>query len=193
MARSIAGINDEARFYEERANPWLRNMLLERGAAGFRSFQERFPEITYVTYEPRQGHQLAEWITLVLATVDIVVVDSAVSSDIRRWIGELTRPQLHTFLVNPEGNLSLSREVAEEMNLYRGICVNRAGDEPVELLPSQYLISFGPAMPEPGQNGSPQRHVETTAENLVQQIVHAVDETMTGGLSGPHPDNEYPG
>ncbi|MEX2426485.1 MAG: hypothetical protein WD401_06960, partial [Thermomicrobiaceae bacterium] len=158
MARKIMDIDDEVRFYEERANPWLRNMLLEQGAAGFRSFQENHPHITYVTYERREGHRLAEWLTLALATVDIVVVDYDVPHIIQQWIGELTRPRLHTFLIDPEGGLPLGEGAPDFLPYYRGICVSRTGNLPAGLHDSQYLINFGPALPEPGQNGSALRH-----------------------------------
>jgi hypothetical protein len=179
MAKHVAQLDDEARFYEERANPWLRGMLSAQGAEAFRSFPDRHPEVTYVTYERRTGHQLAEWLSLALATVDIVVVDTQAPKTIVEWIGELTRPQLHTFLFDPDGTLPQLTEPPEFMQWYRGVCTSSQETEHLALAAHQYLIPFGPGLPKLGHNGSATKHVDTTAEHLVVQMAKAVDQTLT--------------
>jgi hypothetical protein len=193
MARKIASLDDEARFYEERANPWLRNMLIQQGASAFRTFQDRHPDVAYITYEPRTGHRLAEWLSLALATVDIVVVDSEAPETIVQWIGELTRPQLHTFLLDPDGSLAARREAPSFVSWYRGVCTSNADSSTIEVKASQYLITFGPGLSSPGQNGSAAKHIESTAENLVSQVVSAVDETMSGQVGDPSSRNGHAG
>ena len=178
MARQIAAIEDEARFYEERVNPWLKNMLVQQGARAFRTFQERHPEVTYVTYEPRSGHRLAEWISLALATVDIVVVDSAAPPTIVQWIGELTRPHLHTFLIDPDSRLVTQTDDPSFVAWYRGLCTSDPDVDRIPISPSQYLITFGPALPALGQNGNATTHIDATAASLVDQLVGAVEETL---------------
>jgi hypothetical protein len=193
MARKVASLDDEARFYEERANPWLRNMLVQQGASAFRTFQDRYPEVSYITYEPRSGHQLAEWLSLALATVDIVVVDSEAPRTIVQWIGELTRPQLHTFLLDPDGSLAAQNDTPHFVAWYRGICTSNAKSSTIEVTASQYLISFGPGLPSPGQNGSATKHIDSTAENLISQVVSAVDETMSGQVGDSSSPNGHAG
>jgi hypothetical protein len=186
MARHIVSINDEARFYEERANPWLRSMLVHQGASALRSFQDRFPEVDYVTYEPRTGHRLAEWLSLALATVDLVVVDPEAPPTIVQWIGELTRPHLHTFLLDPEGDLTRAEKVPEFVEFYRALCTSLPATESLELRADQYLITFGPGLPSPRQNGSAERHIDATAATLVERLADAVDGA-TVMLSGDDP------
>jgi hypothetical protein len=179
MARKVAQLEDEARFYEERANPWLRSMLASKGAAEFRSFPDRHPEVTYVTYERRTGHRLAEWLSLALATVDIVVVDTEAPETIVQWIGELTRPKLHTFLFDPDGALPHLTDPPEFTHWYRGICTSSQEIGKLSLASYQHLIEFGPGLPKLGHNGSAMKHVDATAEHLVAQMVKAVDQSLT--------------
>ncbi len=178
MARQIATLDDEARFYEERANPWLRGMLTSQGATAFRTFQDRHPEVSYVTYEPREGHRLAEWLTLVLATIDVVVVDSAAPPTIVQWVGELTRPQLHTFLFDPDSRLVANTEQTGSAHWYRGICTVSSDSHRISVEDYQHLITIGPSLPELGENGSATKHVDATAESLVEQFVEVVDSTI---------------
>lgn len=192
MARKVASLEDEARFYEERANPWLRAMLKTQGASAFRTFQDRHPEVTYVTYEPRTGHRLAEWISLALATVDVVVVDSAAPSIIVQWIGELTRPHLHTFLLDPDSRLVEESRDPDYLPWYRGICTTGPDAERISPAEQQYLITFGPDLPQLGQNGSATKHVDATAEHLVNQLVDTVDATLANQDRGASPSGEHP-
>jgi hypothetical protein len=191
MARVVSERDDEARFYEERANPWLRNMLLAEGATAFRTFQHRHPHVTYVTYEPRTGHRLAEWLGLALGTVDIVVVDSAAPETIVRWIGELTRPKLQTFLLDPDGHLIQSQSVPEFVQFYGGLCVTTPVADTLDESTQSKTITFGPSLPTPGTNGSASRHIDETAEQLVSQLISTVDETrrqyaqLSGDMSRP--------
>jgi hypothetical protein len=182
MAKQIAAIEDEARFYEERANPWLRNMLMSEGAASFLAFQEEYPEIDYTTYDPRTGADLADWLTRVLATVDIAVIDTSAPQDIMRWIGELTRPHLHTFLIDPSGRRAEDLDRIERVELFTGICIaGSTGGAGVRVPRSdQYLIHIEPAIPAPGSrvNGSAERHVDRAAATLVTEIVRTVDEIL---------------
>jgi hypothetical protein len=191
IARQISSIEDEARFYEERANPWLRGMLTSRGATSFRRFQEDHPDVSYITYEPRTGHQLAEWLTLALATIDIVVVDSAAPSSIVQWIGELTRPQLHTFLLDPDSRLAADTEQSASMQWYRGLCTRDSDAARLTVRQHQHLITFGPSLPELGQNGNATRHVDATAEGLVNQLVEAVDSSIIEQPEIPGPTDEH--
>jgi hypothetical protein len=188
MARSVHALDDEARFYEERANPWLRSMLLAEGARAFRTFQERHPEVTYVTYEPRTGHRLAEWLSLALATVDIVVVDADAPETIVQWIGELTRPQLHTFLLDPDGRLGAERVIPEFASEYRAICVSRPEVVPDVFASVQRLITFGPATSAPGGNGNADRHIDETANELISHVIQTVEETLAHRASDSTPD-----
>lgn len=178
MAREIARLDDEARFYEERANPWLRNMLTAQGATSFRTFQDRHPDVSYVTYDPREGHRLAEWLGLVLGTIDIVVVDSAAPPTIVQWIGELTRPRLHTFLLDPDSRLTANTEQAGSIQWYRGICTLESDTDALALRDDQHLITFGPSLPDLGRNGSATKHVDATAASLIERMVDAVDSTI---------------
>jgi hypothetical protein len=191
MARYIAQLDDEARFYEERANPWLRNMLTHQGADAFRTFPERHPEVSYVTYEPRTGHQLAEWLSLALATVDIVVVDTEAPPTIVQWIGELTRPQLHTFLFDSDGALPTLNEPPEYAQWYRGVCTSSQETGQVTLAAHQYLIEFGPGLPKLGQNGSATKHVDATAEHLISEMIKTVDQTLTSEADGIHSNDHW--
>lgn len=177
MARVVSELNDEARFYEERANPWLRNMLLAEGAATFRTFQDRHPDVTYVTYEPRTGHRLAEWLGLALGTVDIVIVDSAAPETIVQWIGELTRPRLQTFLLDPDGHLVQSQSVSEFVQYYGALCATSPVADTLDESMRSKTITFGPTLPSLGSNGDATRHINETAEHLVNQIILTVDET----------------
>lgn len=177
MARVVSELDDEARFYEERANPWLRNMLLAEGAETFRTFQDRHPHVTYVTYEPRTGHRLAEWLGLALGTVDIAVVDAAAPETIVQWIGELTRPRLQTFLLDPDGHLVQNQSVPEFVKFYDALCLTSpVADTLCEPLQSK-AITFGPTLPLVGSNGDATRHIDKTAELLVSKIIRTVDVT----------------
>ena len=178
MARQIATLDDEARFYEERANPWLRGMLTTQGSTPFRTFQDRHPDVSYVTFDPREGHRLAEWLGLVLGTIDIVVVDSAAPPTIVQWIGELTRPRLHTFLLDPDSRLITDTEQAGSVQWYRGICTVETDAHRLNVEDYQNLITFGPSLPELGQNGSATKHVDTTAAFLIEQLIEVVDSTI---------------
>jgi hypothetical protein len=182
IAKQIALIDDEARFYEERANPWLRNMLLNRGASSLLAFQQLYPHIDYTTYDPRSGADLADWLTRVLATVDIVVIDSMAPPEITRWIGELTRPHLHTFLSDIHGRIPRETDAIERIEFYTGICFSAAsGDSNVTApRPDQYLIPIEAATPAAGSraNGDAQQHIDRAAISLVNEIIRAVDETL---------------
>jgi hypothetical protein len=191
MARVVNQRDDEARFYEERANPWLRTMLLNDGATSLRSFQERHPEITYVTYEPRSGHRLAEWLSLALATVDIVVVDSAAPETIVKWIGELTRPKLQTFLFDPDGQLLGDETVPEFAQWYRAVCVTTPLAESIDTSAVSQMITIGPELPMLGQNGHATRHVDATAEQLVDKLILTTDEALLQSTS-ENSDSEPP-
>jgi hypothetical protein len=191
MARQIATLNDEARFYEERANPWLRGMLKNEGSSGFRRFQETHPEVTYVTYEPREGHRLAEWLSLALATVDIVIVDSAITPTLIQWIGELTRPQLHTFLFDPDKRAASLDLEAQRVSWYSGICTVEASAADLSIRNEQHLITFGPTLPGLGSNGNAFTEVDATARSLVEDVVEAVDtELSSNSESHSQSDNE---
>jgi hypothetical protein len=180
MARHIAALQDEARFYEERANPWLRNMLTREGAASFLDFQRHHPEVDYTTYDPRTGAELADWLTRVLATVDIVVVDSSAPSEMVRWIGELTRPRLHTFLLDPRGEDPSRLESMERIEYYTGICIPDSQSEAVQgvIREQQRLIPIQPSPPAAASNGQASRHIERSAQFLVNEIVRVVDESL---------------
>lgn len=178
MASQIAALDDEARFYEQRVNPWLRNMLQHEGARSLLTFRDRHPDVQYVTYDRKWGQELADWLNLVLATADIAVVDPAAPDEIVRWVGELTRPHLQTFLLDPYGELQDKASQLEQLTLYRGVCVATRGEPGIDVSDEQYLIPFGPAVPEPGSNGNAARHIEQTAAHIVQQMVEAVDETL---------------
>ncbi len=178
MAHVVTSRDDEARFYEERANPWLRSMLLNEGADAFRTFQQRYPHVSYVTYEPRSGHRLAEWLSLALSTVDIVVVDPAAPSTIVQWIGELTRPKLQTFLLDADGQLVARDEVPGFVQLYEALCVPAPEAESLGNLGARHTITYGPEKTEFGTNGSAARHVEQTAEQLVEQLTATFDERV---------------
>lgn len=180
MARVIASLDDEARFYEERGNRWLRNMLLQEGAASFLTFQQNHPAVDYTTYERRTGADLADWLTRVLATVDIVIVDGALPEDMIRWIGELTRPHLHTFLIDPGGSLIGDADSIGHAALYSGICIADPDDD-LTLESShagQHVVRIQPALPAPGANGIAQEHVERAAISLVAEIAQIVDESL---------------
>jgi hypothetical protein len=189
MARQIALLEDEARFYEERANPWLRGMLTQQGATAFRTFPERHPEVSYITYEPRTGHQLAEWLSLALATVDIVVVDTSAPETIVQWIGELTRPHLHTFLFDPEGELATKVEQPPYVQWFRGICTSSEVADTLSISSRQSLITFGPGLQEIGQNGNATNHIDSTAEQLINRVVRVVDESLERETEDT-PDND---
>lgn len=178
MASQIAALDDEARFYEQRVNPWMQNMLQHEGAQALLSFRDRHPEVQYVTYDRRSGQELADWLNLVLATADIAVVDPAAPEEIVRWVGELTRPHLQTFLFDPYGDLRDEERRFEQLTMYRGVCIATRDEPGIELSGEQYLIPFGPAFPAPGSNGDATRHIERTAAHIIQRMIEAVDETL---------------
>ncbi len=179
LGREIVARDDEARFYEQRGNRWLRNMLITRGAKPFLTFQNNFPEIDYVTYDDRHGQELADWLNLVLATVDIALVDAAAPLQIVKWTAELTRPHLHTFLIEPE-SLAERDELSEEaVRMFRGLCLSEPDATRFSGFEShQYVISLGPSTFDAGANGNAARYLESTAGSLVDRMVRAVDETL---------------
>jgi hypothetical protein len=186
MARCIVDLGDEARFYEERGNPWLRNMLTQRGARGFLDFQHHHPAVDYVTFDPRTGADLADWLTRVLATVDIVLVDAVAPRDIARWVAELTRPHLQTFVVDPGERHPSIVATLQNVSQFTGVCVRDAGQSPLVIgkEPHQVMIEFGPFATEPGQNGDATRNLTRTASTLVDRIANVVDETRIDQQAG---------
>lgn len=183
-------MDDEARFYEERVNPWLTSMLKSEGAQPLLSFRDKHPEVEYVTYDPRSGQELADWLSLVLATADIAVVDPRAPERIVRWVGELTRPHLQTFLLDVYGELGQQSIDYEEISYYRGVCVGGGDPEQVTVSEDQYLIRFGPALPGPHANGHSAQHIEETAARLVDQVASAVDETLINEREERPPQSE---
>lgn len=181
MARHIVGLQDEVRFYEERANPWLRKMLLNDGAEAFRTFQQRHSDVSYVTYELRTGAELADWINRVLATIDLVVVDRFAPPEIVRFAGELTRPRLQTFLLDTSGHTEAVFDEVGNIEQFTGICVaDTGGNVRLPSASDQSVIRFGPVDSESISNGDAATHIDRTAENLVSRIAIAADETLVG-------------
>jgi hypothetical protein len=181
MATRIRDIGDEARFYEERGNPWLRNLLTQRGAREFLEFQREHPAIDYVTFEPRTGQDLADWLTRVLATVDIVLVDPAAPRDIVRWIGELTRPNLHTFLIDPGERHPSIVSAVPNVERFSGVCVRVVAESALvsDQRSSQLVIEYGPASPDIPENGRVEAHLQRTASALVARITEAFDRSVS--------------
>ncbi|MDW8059287.1 MAG: hypothetical protein RMK01_04375 [Thermomicrobium sp.] len=100
LGRLLAQQNQEAVFLEERGNPLTVAALRRRGAAALRELARDWPELRYHTVERRSGADLVEWLGRTLATADIALVELGVDQELARWVGELTRPHLHTVLVD---------------------------------------------------------------------------------------------
>jgi hypothetical protein len=112
----------DATFFEQRANRWLHELLMTEGAAGLRAFREQFPDIEYRTYELRSGPELVEWLTRVLSTADVALVDRLVPEPIVKWVGQLTRYHLQTFLIDLGVRDRISESLEEDLASYSAIC-----------------------------------------------------------------------
>jgi hypothetical protein len=122
LGTHLAAGRFDVTFFEERANHWLRDLLLTEGAAGLRAFRDEFPEIEYRTYELRSGPDLVEWLTRVLSTADVALVDRLVPEPIVKWVGQLTRYHLQTFLVDLGAGNPISDRLREALASYSAVC-----------------------------------------------------------------------
>jgi len=100
LGRFLAQHNQEVVFLEQRGNPLTVAALRRRGAAAFRELATDWPELRYHTVEPRFGADLVEWLGRTLATADLALVELGVDEALARWVSALTRPHLHTVLVD---------------------------------------------------------------------------------------------
>ncbi len=100
LGRLLAQHNQEVLFLEERGNPLTVAALRRHGAAAFRQLAMDWPELRYHTVERRFGADLVEWLGRTLATADIALVELGTDEELTRWVGQLTRPHLHTVLVD---------------------------------------------------------------------------------------------
>jgi hypothetical protein len=100
LGRFLAQHNQEAVFLEERGNPLTVTALRCRGAGAYRELSADWPELRYHTVERRFGADLVEWLGRTLATADIALVELGIDEELTRWVGQLTRPHLHTILVD---------------------------------------------------------------------------------------------
>lgn len=100
LGRFLAQHDQEAVFLEERGNPLTVQALRRRGAAALRELATAWPELRYHTVEHRTGADLVEWLGRTLATADLALVELGVDENLAYWVGQLTRPHLHTILVD---------------------------------------------------------------------------------------------
>ena len=98
-------LNDqEATFFEPRANDAVRALLEREGSRALSDFRGQHPDIEYRTLEPRRGAELVEWMSRTLATADVALIQANASDDLIVWLGKLTRPHLQTFVVDTGWN-----------------------------------------------------------------------------------------
>lgn len=171
----LANLGDEATFFEERANPALRAMLVEHGAAAMTAFRLRYPNLAYRTIDPRSGADLVEWLTRTLSTVDIAVVLHQAPAELTRWVGFLTRPHLVTAFVDP----GIGEQIAEaalrerEISAFTGIWIGNPGlrERYLAVAPADQVHDFGPVPPvETEDAGEAVERLRAAAVDLAEQI-----------------------
>jgi hypothetical protein len=101
FGRRLQQRENVATFFETRGNRAVKALLRRERSEGLNAFRERFPDIHYQTVEPRTGFALAEWLTRILSTVDIALVDRDASPELIAALSEFSRPFLQTFLIDP--------------------------------------------------------------------------------------------
>lgn len=139
-----------ATFFEERANPAVRALLLRHGATALDAFQRANPEIVYRTEPPRVGADLVESLVRTLSTVDIALVAVGAPATVAAWVGRLTRPHLATFLLDSGWNEPLSPSEAElrDPTTFSGILVGRPEARATwAAVDPQRVHEFGPLPP----------------------------------------------
>jgi hypothetical protein len=100
LGRILYHQRHDAIFFEQRGNRWLRESLLVRGASPLRAFREKHQLVEYRTYELRTGAEHVEWLTRVLSTADVTLVDREAPTPVVEWVGQLTRAHLQTYLID---------------------------------------------------------------------------------------------
>lgn len=180
LGRALSQRGDEATFYEEQSNAAIRALLMREGARAFERFRSDFPEIVYRTADRRTGADLVEWLTRILATVDIAVVDVGAPPTLTAWVGRLTRPHLTTFLVDPGWNAVLrpadieARDPATFSAIYAG--QRDAAAHWREVVPSARVHLFGPPpLPDPAEipaldSIAARERYQSAADDLLERI-----------------------
>lgn len=189
VGRSLARLEQEAVFYEERANPALRALLRQQGAQSLDAFRAAYPEIDYRTLDRRLGPDLGEWLARLLATVDVALVEVATPPNVAAWVGRLTRPHLQTYLIDPglpQDEPMRHDPAALEAAAFHAVLVGTADAAAryTDFVPRARIRRFGP-LPERSPTNDANHSIEfrAAANDLIEQVF--ADLALTQGRGDP--------
>lgn len=194
LATRLRHAGHQAIFYEPRGNESVRLLLRRDGSQGLKDFRTRFPDVEYRTFESRRGADLVEWMTRMLATVDVAMIPANADSDLVRWLGQLTRHHLQTFLLDSgwHGTASRTGEHAGNCTNYTAILVGdqRLVEEYARLEEAPRVFWFGP-LPSVEQGVDDflrPLNLAESCDRLIETVtrVCAENSLKTGGHNGAH-------
>lgn len=196
--RSLGGrlrrAGHQAVFFESRGNKAVRMLLQRDGSQALKEFRARFPDIEYRTYGPRHGANLVEWMTRILATVDVAVIQANVETELVRWLGELTRPHLQTFLLD-SGWRGTRSPANEEMGHYGSYTALLVGDRNhvetyARLGVAERILWFGPlpSIDQTVDSLSQPVNLADACDRLIEIVTAALAKSSlkTGSHNGAH-------
>lgn len=126
---------NSVRIVEQRRNHALARTLRQTGSGASRHFYEQFRDIQLVTYEPRSGAHLLEWVTRELALIDVAVAVGDIDDELCRWIANVTRERLtRVYLTWEPEELTAERVEQLELGLFDLILAPSAPSAPVAWL-----------------------------------------------------------
>ncbi len=177
LGARLHSLDVEAVFYEPRGNQALRALLQRSGAGALTAFRAQFPDIEYRTLEPRHGADLVEWMTRILATADVAIIQSTATPDLINWLGKLTRRHLQTFYLDSGWNEPRESpdELTDQLSGYTAVLVGH--DRLVEryegIAAGTRVLSFGPLPSDAGLE-QPSHTEMMRLEQACERLIDAV-------------------
>ena len=196
LGTRLRQLGHEATFFEPRGNAALRALLQRSGSNALKDFRIQHPDIEYRTLEPKQGAEFVLWMTRILATTDVALIQSSTTADFIEWLGKLTRPHLQTFFVDTGWNEHSGYEMTDRDNLQRYSSVLVGSDrliEPYETTTASAVAvhSFGP-LPNIDPGGEPIANNASALNQAIDRLievvlsVHTRIQAQRSGLVGPN-------
>lgn len=103
MCQAFVDAGHDVTHLEERANPFLQEMLRLRGYAPMRVFNERYPLVRYRQYTVTGGWERVIWFGREIGTADAVVTYPGVSDAVINEISALSSPRIVPFWTDASG------------------------------------------------------------------------------------------